>query len=122
MNKAQEYSSPLIDELYENTPSDTFDLVAKRMDLAACIDKAIKMKGWPQKQFADAMHKKPSEISRWLSGTHNFTTDTLWQIEQVLDIQLLTTAEAPPANLDAMQQFISNEVAKALQRWFMAVG
>lgn len=122
MNKAQEYSSPLIDELYENTPSDTFDLVAKRMDLAARIDKAIKMKGWTQKQFADAMHKKPSEISRWLSGTHNFTTDTLWQIEQVLDIQLLTTAEAPPANLDAMQQFISNEVAKALQRWFMAVG
>lgn len=96
MNKAQEYSSPLIDELYENTPSDTFDLVAKRMDLAARIDKAIKMKGWIQKQFADAMHKKPSETSRWLGGTHNFTTDTLWQIEQVLDIQLLTTAEAPP--------------------------
>ncbi len=63
MNKAQEYSSLLIDELYESTPTATFDLVAKRMDLAVRIDKAIKIKGWTQKQFAEAMHKKPSEIS-----------------------------------------------------------
>ncbi|MCU0338637.1 MAG: helix-turn-helix domain-containing protein [Spirosomaceae bacterium] len=119
MNKGQDYSSTLIDEIYQSIPSTTFDLVRKRMDLAVRIDKAIKLKGWTQKQFAEAMGKKPSEVSRWLSGTHNFTTDTLWQIEQRLGIQLLATTDTPPNNLEAMQQFISDEVTKAIQKWFM---
>ena len=29
--------------------------------------------------------KNPSEITRWLSGTHNFTTDTLTDLGRVLD-------------------------------------
>jgi hypothetical protein len=35
------------------------------------------------------MGKKASEINRWLSGTHNFTTETPWKIERVLNIQNL---------------------------------
>ena len=37
----------------------------------------MKEKGLSKKQLADAIGKRPSEITRWLSGEHNFTISTL---------------------------------------------
>lgn len=34
-------------------------------------------RGLSKKQFADALGRRPSEISKWLSGQHNFTIATL---------------------------------------------
>lgn len=34
-------------------------------------------KGLNKKQFAEALGKKPSEITKWLSGQHNFTIRTI---------------------------------------------
>lgn len=66
------------------------------------------------------MGKKPSEVTRWLSGTHNFTTETLWQMERVLRIQLLTSFP-PEEHIEKEQQelkeFIANEVQKALTKF-----
>lgn len=41
------------------------------------IDSLMKERGLSKKQFADAIGKRPSEITRWLSGQHNFTIATL---------------------------------------------
>ncbi|MBD5180751.1 MAG: helix-turn-helix transcriptional regulator [Bacteroidales bacterium] len=41
------------------------------------LDALMKEKGLSKKQFADAIGKRPSEITRWLSGEHNFTISTL---------------------------------------------
>lgn len=89
MNKAETYSSPILTELATNRPLKTVENVRKQMALAVRIDEAVKAKGWSKKEFANQMGKKPPEISRWLSGCHNFTTDTLWRIEEVLNIQLI---------------------------------
>lgn len=59
------------------------------MLLAAYIIEAMKAKGWTKLKLANAMNKKPSVITRWLSGTHNFTSDTLSDIQFVLGVQLL---------------------------------
>lgn len=57
-----------------------------RMMLAASIADAMNAKGWNNKMLMEALGKKnPSEITRWLSGTHNFTTDTLTDLGRVLD-------------------------------------
>ena len=40
------------------------------------LDFLMKEKGLSKKQFADAIGKRPSEITRWLSGEHNFTIST----------------------------------------------
>ena len=41
------------------------------------LDSLMKEKGLSKKQLADAIGKRPSEITRWLSGEHNFTISTL---------------------------------------------
>lgn len=41
------------------------------------LDFLMKEKGLSKKQFAEAIGKQPSEITRWLSGEHNFTISTL---------------------------------------------
>jgi transcriptional regulator with XRE-family HTH domain len=34
-------------------------------------------KGITRKQLADALGKRPCEVTKWLSGQHNFTISTL---------------------------------------------
>lgn len=119
MNKIPEYNSPLMEEIYQNIPQTTFDFVANRMALASRINEAIKIRDWSQKQFAEAMNKRPSEISKWLSGTHNFTTDTLWHIEQVLGVCLLVQSENSDnkvVDTDNIKKLILLEVNKALEK------
>jgi transcriptional regulator with XRE-family HTH domain len=113
------YSSPLIDEIYEGIPQTTFDFVANRMQLALRINDAIKARGWSQKQFAEAMNKKPSEINRWLSGTHNFTTDTLWHIQEILGVQLLAEPQTTTFIFEAesLRKFVLQEVNNALEKY-----
>ncbi len=41
------------------------------------LDALMQEKGLSKKQLADAIGKRPSEITRWLSGEHNFTISTL---------------------------------------------
>lgn len=41
------------------------------------IDELMHQRGLTKKQFADALGRRPSEITKWLSGQHNFTIATL---------------------------------------------
>ena len=68
--------------------------VETRMMIASKISRALKEKGWKKKDLMNAMGKKnASEITRWLSGTHNFTLDLLSDLSSVLGIELLNVAE-----------------------------
>ena len=73
----------------ENESAATYEKTAMRMRLAIKIADAIAQSGFSQKEFAERMNKKPSEISKWLSGTHNFTIDTLYDISRELGITLI---------------------------------
>ena len=41
------------------------------------LDFLMQKKGLSKTQLADAIGKRPNEITRWLSGEHNFTISTL---------------------------------------------
>ncbi|MDE6468889.1 MAG: helix-turn-helix transcriptional regulator [Muribaculaceae bacterium] len=41
------------------------------------IYELMQERGLSKKQFADALGKRPCEITKWLSGQHNFTIATL---------------------------------------------
>jgi DNA-binding transcriptional regulator YiaG len=84
--KAELYTSDFLDSLMsEITPEDQ-ECTNQRMLLAAKIDDVRKEKKLNKGDFAQLMSKKPSEISRWLSGTHNFTSGTLSNINIKLRI------------------------------------
>ncbi len=41
------------------------------------IYELMKQRGLTKKQFADALGKRPCEVTKWLSGQHNFTIATI---------------------------------------------
>lgn len=53
-------------------------------EIADRIETVLKKQGLTQKQLALMMGKRESEISRWLTGRHNFTTNTLADISLAL--------------------------------------
>jgi len=88
MSNKNQNSNILSDILSEITPEEQ-ERTNKRMLLAARIDDARRIKGWNKKAFAEIMGQQPSVITKWLSGTHNFTTDTLFELEEKLGINLI---------------------------------
>lgn len=45
--------------------------------IANKIESLMKEAGYSKKQFADKLGRRPSEVTKWLSGEHNFTIATL---------------------------------------------
>ena len=41
------------------------------------IYELMREKGLTKKQFADSLGKRPCEVTKWLSGQHNFTLATI---------------------------------------------
>ena len=94
MNKpAEKYESDLLSELLSEISPQEQEKTNKRMMLAVLIDEARIRKGWSKKELADRMGKRPSEITKWLSGTHNFTTETLFDLEYHLDAKFVNVEE-----------------------------
>lgn len=61
---------------------------ARRRRVAEEISDALKASGMSRKAFAEAMGRQPSEVTKWLSGTHNFTCDLLEEISSVLGVSV----------------------------------
>lgn len=79
----------VLDLLISQRDENEYAKVESRMGIAVKIAKALKRKGMTQKELAEKLGKRPSEISKWLTGNHNFTHDTLFDIQTVLNIRLL---------------------------------
>ena len=88
--ETDKYSSDFLGELFSEITPQEQRKTDKRMLLAIKIKDGMNVKGWRNKQLAEALNQQPSVITNWLSGTHNFTTDTLIDLEEVLDITLLS--------------------------------
>lgn len=57
------------------------DRIQREADLSFQISYRIfslmQERGLSKKQFADALGRRPCEVTKWLSGQHNFTISTL---------------------------------------------
>ena len=82
-DKARLYRSSVLEEqLKKRDPLKTVQVKFK-MGLAARLEDILNELGWNKKHFANQLGKSPSIITKWLSGTHNFTVDTITEIEFV---------------------------------------
>lgn len=60
--------------------------------IAERISEVLKAKNLTQKEFAKILNKRESEISKWLTGRHNFTMQTIAKIETALGCKLINIA------------------------------
>lgn len=70
--------------------------VKLQMELSVAIANRIyemlEAKGMSQKDFAHLMGKTETEVSRWLSGTHNLTVATISKISAALGEDVIKVA------------------------------
>lgn len=64
-------------------------MVEKNLAIANKIHKILKDRGLKPADLARLLDKKSSEISKWLTGTHTFTTQTITKIETVLGVDII---------------------------------
>ena len=62
----------------------TYLKVARRMRIAVQIAEAMEEQHISKKELAQKMGRQPSEITKWLSGDQNFTSDTLTELSYYL--------------------------------------
>ena len=106
----------VIDELLGKiTPEEQAKTDAKML-LAAKIADAMEAKGWKNKDLLKAMGKSnPSEITKWLSGTHNFTVETLVELENVLNVKLLNIYEQKEESVSRYHIIVKGQPLKDKQ-------
>ena len=88
-DKEPQIFSPIIQEAYDSiSPLDlATDLITD--GIASRIVLIMKEKGINKKELAALTHRRPSDVTRWLSGTHNFTCRTIALIEQALGVHIV---------------------------------
>jgi len=82
--KKNENESEFFSQLLRSIPEEVKNKVDISMAITTQINSILKRKNISQRAFAELLGKKESEISKWLSGNHNFTTNTLGKIQTVL--------------------------------------
>ncbi|WP_375582381.1 multiprotein-bridging factor 1 family protein [Cyclobacterium xiamenense] len=71
-------------KLFESTSNETREFVSLYSAIVVRINELIAEKGYTQKQLAESIGKKPSEISKWLNGEHNFTLRSIAKLQAQL--------------------------------------
>lgn len=67
--------------------------IETRMLVAQMLHDYLGLRGMSRQVLAGKMGKQPSEVSKWLSGDHNFTIDTLSDIGYYLDMDFFARNE-----------------------------
>lgn len=87
--------SKVAKKIQEETPEEIRIFVRQYSDIVLRIYKILEAKGYTQKDLADKMKKKPSEISKWLKGNHNLTLKTLAKLEAELGEPIIHISKKP---------------------------
>jgi transcriptional regulator with XRE-family HTH domain len=102
---AREYNSPSIDAfLALEDPAETAR-TETRMMLAIRIYEAMKAKAITKKELAAQLNQHQSAVTKWLSGKHHFTTDTLTDIGRILNIDFFAHEVKPMQPVQKLNLF-----------------
>lgn len=82
-------TAELFREAVSNIPEDVRIETDWSFAISDKIADALEKNGMTQKMFAKKIGKTETEVSRWLSGTHNFTLRTMARISSVLGVNII---------------------------------
>lgn len=86
-----------IAEVFNRLDPAELEVTRISFDIAGRLHDILDEKGMSQKDLAQLMDKKQSEISRWLKGMHNFTMKTIVKLELALQkpiIQIIGASQS----------------------------
>lgn len=81
--------SKVFQRILDNTPKDVDIFVDWYADLVVRINQLLHENKISKKELAERMGKNPSEISKWISGEHNFTLRSLAKLSAELGEPLI---------------------------------
>lgn len=88
--------NPIMQSVREATPPDIRRQVDLSVQIANRLYELLEKKGLSQKELAKRLGKTETEVSRWLSGTHNLTLATIAKLSVVLDDDIIVTTTSNP--------------------------
>lgn len=89
-------TNKLMDEIRETMSPEMKMQMELSVSIANRIYEILEEKGMTQKDFALLMGKTETEVSRWLSGTHNMTVSTIAKISTALGEDIIAPARPVP--------------------------
>lgn len=66
-----------LEDIFNEIPPEKREESRLSFAISNRLDALMKSRGLNKKQFAQALGKRPNEVTRWLSGEHNFTIATI---------------------------------------------
>ena len=73
--------SKVAKRIIDKTPEETKIFVELYAEIVLRINYLLKKKGYSQKNLADELGKRPSEVNKWLCSEHNFTIKSLAKLQ-----------------------------------------
>jgi transcriptional regulator with XRE-family HTH domain len=101
------------EELLAEVPVETVDKVNDDISFAILVRDWLEIKGWTQKELAQKLGMKESQLSRILSGHNNLTLATIRRFERVLGERLLMFAQSPLEQENAVSAFTVHPFVQA---------
>ncbi len=80
----------IMDEIRSTISPDMKLQMEMSVAIANRIYEILESKGMTQKELAQRLGKTETEVSRWLSGTHNMTLSTVCKISTALGEEIVT--------------------------------
>lgn len=97
-------------KVLKRIPEEIKKKVSKNVQLGGEVHRILSIKGWSQSDLAKKMKKSESEVSKWLSGFHNFTFQTIMNIEEALGEKVIYTASEVDKIRNEVNQNAFNEL------------
>lgn len=79
-----------LEEMLGKIPEPIKNETELSFEISDRICELMNERGLSKKQFADALGRRPSEITKWLSGQHNFTIATLGMLSSFFGQPIVT--------------------------------
>lgn len=86
-------SNDSLSELLGEIPLQVQMQTRMSVEIAHRIEDLMRRNGYSKKQFAENLGRRPSEITKWLSGEHNFTIATLARLSAFFGEPIISVAK-----------------------------
>ncbi len=83
--------SKVVERLRKKIKPENRIFIQKNLAISEQLQSILEQKGWTQKDLARKMGKHESEISKWMTGLHNLTVQSISLMEASLESEIIIT-------------------------------